>query len=135
MPHRNSTKSHGFRGVNTALEMQEFRESIKDAIRETVVTTIEEKGASSSAPSTLEQAIALRQLKTAHEAQKREISDLPRTVLLLTTEVRELRNLHIAGGDRTARGNNDDDKENARPNSAWRWSTTSPGATRSAAGT
>ena len=106
----NSTGSHGFGGANAAMELQELKNGIKDAIRETALETIEERGPSGGTAALLEQANALRQLTTVHESQKNDISDLIRMVQVLTKEVRELRNANTAGR------NKDDDKENDEPN-------------------
>ena len=85
-------------------------DSIKDAMRETTMETIEEKGASGSASVTLDQANAPRQLMTAHKSQKNENNDLTRMVQVLTKEVWELRNTQVVkNGNHTPRGNHDDE--------------------------
>ena len=85
-----------------AEEIQELKDTLKEAITDTVAAAIEEKmGAKEQGDA--DHANTLRQLTGENAAQKKEIADLARAVLVLSKEIRELKLLQSKGDTPTAR--------------------------------
>jgi len=91
-------------------EIQELKDTLKEAITDTVAAAIEEK-LGSKEHGNADHANTLRQLTGDNAAQKKEIADLARAVLVLSKEIRELKLLQGKGSASTA----DSDKENDNP--------------------
>ena len=103
----------GFNAANVAGEIQELKDTLKEAITDTVAAAIEEKmGAKEQGDA--EYANTLRQLNGDNAAQKKEIADLARAVLVLSKEIRELKLLRNSNESSTS----NDDKENDNPSPA-----------------
>ena len=103
----------GFNAKNVAGDLQELKDMLKEAITDTVAAAIEEKmGAKEQGGA--EYANTLRQLTGDNAAQKKEIADLARAVLVLSKEIRELKLLRSKNESPTS----NDDKENERPSPA-----------------
>lgn len=109
----NARGGAGFSAANVAGEIQELKDTLKEAITDTVAAAIEEKmGAKEQGDA--EYANTLRQLNGDNAAQKKEIADLARAVLVLSKEIRELKLLRNSNESSTS----NDDKENDNPSPA-----------------
>ena len=97
MPLRDFENATKWYGVTTAAkEIGQLRDTIKEAIEETVNRTLEEKLGRRDGNVNEEQALAMRQLREDNVAHKKEIEDLSRAINKLTEQIRELKSVQEA---------------------------------------
>ena len=91
-----ATGGMGYGVAAAAKEIGQLRDTIKEAIEETVNNTLEEKLGGRDGNVNEEQALAMRQLREDNAAHKKEIEDLSRAINKLTEQIRELKSVQEA---------------------------------------
>ena len=91
-----ATGGMGYGVAAAAKEIGQLRDTIKEAIEETVNNTLEEKLGGRDGNVNKEQALAMRHLREDNSAHKKEIEDLSRAINKLTEKIRELKNVQEA---------------------------------------
>ena len=105
-----STAGAGYSATAAALELQELKASIKDAIRKTVAAAIEENMGAGGVNADTDGA-NVNKMTSNYAAQKREITDLSTAVLSLTKEIHALKDAQCK-----ANSTNEQDAPSSPPN-------------------
>ena len=92
----NTAATHGFGTAATASELTEIKDALMGAIKDAVAEAVaEERTATGDADAEAEEALAITQMKKENKSLREEVSEMSRTLLILSNQVATLRNVSL----------------------------------------